>query len=48
MASGSALQTGVMLKPLFGGTGYNTDQRTQGDFGSNIYIIKEEPLHEGA
>ena len=48
MASGSALGTGVMLKPLFGGTGYNTDQRTQGDFGFNIYIIKEEPLHEGS
>lgn len=48
IASGSALQTGVMLKPLFGGTGYNTEQRTQGDFGSNIYIIKEEPLHEGS
>jgi alpha-galactosidase len=47
IASGSALHSGVMLKPLFGGTGYNTDQRTQGDFGSNVYIIKEEPLHEG-
>ncbi len=46
-ASGSALHTGVMLMPLFGGTGYNADQRTQGDFGSNIYVIKEEPLHEG-
>ena len=48
IASGSALQTGVMLKPLFGGTGYNTEQRTQGDFGSNVYIVKEEPLHEGS
>ncbi len=47
IASGSALHSGVMLKPLFGGAGYNTDQRTQGDFGSNVYIIKEEPLHEG-
>jgi hypothetical protein len=46
-ASGSALHTGVMLKPLFGGGGYTTDQRTQGDFGSNVYLIKEVPLHEG-
>ncbi len=46
-ASGSALNTGVMLKPLFGGGGYTTDQRTQGDFGSNVYLIKEVPLHEG-
>jgi alpha-galactosidase len=46
IASGSALQTGVMLKPLFGGAGYSTDQRTQGDFGSNVYVIQEEPLYE--
>ena len=39
-ASGAALAAGVMLKPLFRGTGYTTDQRNQGDFGSNVYIIE--------
>ena len=39
-ASGAALRSGVMLKPLFRGTGYDGNQRTQGDFGSNIYIIE--------
>ena len=43
-ASGAALAAGVMLKPMFRGTGYSTDQRNQGDFGSNIYII--EPAEE--
>ena len=43
-ASGAALAAGVMLKPLFRGTGYTTDQRNQGDFGSNVYII--EPVEE--
>ena len=40
--SGAALQAGIMLKPLFRGTGYDENQRTQGDFGSDIYIIEEE------
>ena len=39
-ASGAALASGVMLKPLFRGTGYTTDQRNQGDYGSNVYIIE--------
>ena len=39
--SGAALQAGVLLKPLFRGTGYDENQRTQGDFGSDIYIIEE-------
>ena len=43
-ASGAALRSGVMLKPLFRGTGYDANQRTQGDFGSNVYII--EPVEE--
>ena len=38
-ASGAALASGVMLKPMFRGTGYSLDQRNQGDFGSNVYII---------
>ena len=41
-ASGSALASGILLKPLFRGTGYDKDQRTQGDFGSDIYIIESE------
>ena len=39
--SGSALMSGILLQPLFRGTGYDTRQRTQGDFGSNLYIIEE-------
>jgi len=39
--SGAALQSGVILKPLFRGTGYDENQRTQGDFGSDIYIIEK-------
>ena len=40
-ASGAALMSGMMLKPLFRGTGYDKNQHTQSDFGSNIYIIEE-------
>ena len=39
--SGGALMSGVMLKPLFRGTGYDENQRTQGDFGSDVYVIEE-------
>lgn len=39
--SGAALISGVMLKPLFRGTGYDGNQRTYGDFGSDLYIIEE-------
>ena len=39
-ASGAALMSGMMLRPLFRGTGYDENQRTQGDFGSDIYIIE--------
>jgi len=41
IVSGAALRSGIMLKPLFRGTGYDENQRTQGDFGSDIYIIEE-------
>ena len=43
VVSGAALEGGVMLKPMFRGTGYSDQQRTQGDFGSDIYIIEEIP-----
>ena len=39
--SGSALLGGILLQPLFRGTGYDKNQRTQGDYGSNLYIIEE-------
>ena len=39
--SGAALRSGILLQPLFRGTGYDKNQRTQGDFGSNLYIIEE-------
>ena len=41
-ASGSALMAGVRLLPLFRGTGYDKNQRTLTDFGSDLYIIEEE------
>ena len=40
--SGAALTSGITLLPLFRGTGYDKNQRTQGDFGSNVYLIEEE------
>ena len=40
--SGAALAAGIMLRPLFRGTGYDKEQRTQLDFGSNLYIIQAE------
>ncbi len=41
-ASGAALSAGIPLLPLFRGTGYNENQRTLTDFGSELYIIEEE------
>jgi len=38
--SGAALMSGILLKPTFRGTGYDHEQRTHGDFGSDIYIIE--------
>ena len=40
-ASGAALMSGILLKPMFRGTGYDKSQRTYGDFGSNVYVIEE-------
>lgn len=40
--TGAALKSGIRLLPLFRGTGYDKNQRTQGDYGSNLYIIEEE------
>ena len=40
-ASGAALMSGILLRPQFRGTGYDQNQRTQGDFGSDIYVIEE-------
>ncbi len=39
--SGGALESGILLRPQFRGTGYDQNQRTQGDFGSDIYVIEE-------
>ena len=41
LVSGAALTSGIMLKPMFRGTGYNENQRTYGDFGSDLYIIEK-------
>ena len=40
-ASGAALCSGVMLSARFSGTGYDKTIRVQGDFGSNVYVVKE-------
>lgn len=39
--SGAALEAGIPLLPLFRGTGYDKNQRTYGDYGSDVYIIEE-------
>ena len=39
--SGAALMSGILLRPQFRGTGYDQNQRTQGDFGSDLYIVEE-------
>ena len=44
-ASGAALMAGVRLLPLFRGTGYDPNQRTLTDFGSELFIIEEETDH---
>ena len=41
-ASGGALAGGILLQPGFRGTGYDTNQRNQGDYGSDLYIIRGE------
>ena len=40
-ASGAAFEAGIMLLPLFRGTGYDKNQRTLTDFGSELFIIEE-------
>jgi len=42
-ATGAALMSGWPLPPRFMGTGYDKTLRVQGDFGSCIIEIKEEP-----
>ena len=44
--SGAALMAGVRLLPLFRGTGYDTNQRTETDFGSELYVIEEDDPRE--
>jgi len=40
-ASGAALRSGVMLSARFAGTGYDIGGRNQGDFCSNVYVVRE-------
>ena len=40
--SGAALMSGVMLLPVFRGTGYDKNQRTLTDFGSELFVAEEE------
>ena len=44
--TGAALMAGVRLLPGFRGTGYDENQRTLTDFGSELYIIEEDNEHE--
>ncbi len=41
-ASGAAFMSGIMLNGRFCGTGYHSNMRQQGDFGSNVFFLKEE------
>ncbi len=41
-ASGAAFLSGIPLLPRFRGTGYDKNQRTLLDFGSEIYILEED------
>ena len=45
-ATGAALMQGIALLPLFRGTGYDKNQRTLADFGSEVYIIEEDSKNE--
>ena len=45
-ATGAALMAGIPMLPAFRGTGYDTNQRTQLDFGSSLYIIEEDSSRE--
>ena len=38
---GMGIYLSILLRPQFRGTGYDANQRTQGDFGSDIYIIEK-------
>ena len=44
--SGAALMSGWVLPPQFLGTGYDNDGRMQGDFGSNLFEIREVHSNE--
>ena len=48
IAKGRALMSGIPMLPAFRGTGYDTNQRTQLDYGSNLYILEKEADHETA
>ncbi|MBE6940066.1 MAG: alpha-galactosidase [Ruminococcaceae bacterium] len=45
-ATGAALMAGIPMLPPFRGTGYDQNQRTLTDFGSELFIIEEETSHE--
>ena len=40
--SGAALKSGVPMNLKFTGTGYDQNMRNQGDFGSNVYLIRKK------
>ena len=42
VASGAALAEGINLAMQYEGSGYDPNLRMLGDFGSNLYLIKEK------
>lgn len=45
-ACGSAFESGIGLNNQYIGTGYNSDIRMWGDFGSQMYVIMAQPFEE--
>lgn len=41
-ASGALLAEGINLQMQYEGSGYHPELRVLGDFGSNLYLIKEK------
>ena len=41
-ASGAMLEEGINLAMQYEGSGYNSDLRLLGDYGSSLYLIKEK------
>lgn len=47
-ACGAAFESGIGLNNQYIGTGYNSDIRMWGDFGSQMYVIMAQPLEDAS